>query len=353
MATTTTLSDNNDPFYMVEDPTGETVFALAGDDALAGGTGNDILDGGDGTDVVVYTFAQSFDGTGVTVDLSQSGFQDIGADQGSDQLIGFEDVVGSLYDDVLIGDADANALAGVDGDDILSGGGGDDNLLGGLGADSFHYAFTTEAAGQDDSFTGWLARNGFGDKVGSDGGLMDGATQDFFATKYTAYLQHLVQDFQIGKDSDGDGEVKVGIKQNDPSGLPFIEGLSATEVAAMFGSPESVLLQTGKTSHVRWYSDSFEIGGGSGQTVSEDGEDRVYGFSIAEGDRLDFDLEGAVNEAQFAELFDWTEKEVDDGLGTLVNSTVLSLAGDSSWSIALIGATGLTDAELYGAITFS
>ena len=45
-------------------------------------------------------------------------------------LTGFENLSGSIFDDVLTGDNDANLLAGDSGDDMLSGGDGDDTLYG-------------------------------------------------------------------------------------------------------------------------------------------------------------------------------------------------------------------------------
>jgi len=48
----------------------------------------------------------------------------------------FENVVGSIADDLLTGSAQANRLVGDYGNDTLSGGGGDDTLIGGVGDDT-------------------------------------------------------------------------------------------------------------------------------------------------------------------------------------------------------------------------
>ncbi|HEY0411959.1 MAG TPA: calcium-binding protein, partial [Allosphingosinicella sp.] len=108
-----------------------------GDDVLEGGLGDDILWGGGGTDTASYAGA----GAEVFVDLA-SGSASGGA--GSDTLHSIENVIGSAYDDQILGDAGANGLSGGDGhdylraragNDILTGGSGDDYLGGGFGDD--------------------------------------------------------------------------------------------------------------------------------------------------------------------------------------------------------------------------
>jgi Ca2+-binding RTX toxin-like protein len=101
-----------------------------GNDTLFGKEGDDSLDGGGGTsDLVDYRSAT----TGVTVDLSLG----TGSGQGDDLLVGVERVYGSIYADVLIGDAAANLLRGFAGDDTLVGGAGRDTLQGDEGNDTY------------------------------------------------------------------------------------------------------------------------------------------------------------------------------------------------------------------------
>ena len=99
-------------------------------DVISGGNGADTIDGGDGVDFAVYLSSAA----AVTIDLA-AGTGAGGAAQG-DVLISIENVIGSLFDDVLIGDAGANKLQGDAGNDIIDGGAGNDTLLGGAGADS-------------------------------------------------------------------------------------------------------------------------------------------------------------------------------------------------------------------------
>lgn len=111
----------------------ELVYATGNDDTLVGdaadntfypGPGDDSVSGGKGVDTVDYGWWT--DGTGVHVNLT-TGQASGGA--GNDSLNGIENINGSYYDDVLIGDAGANVLNGQNGNDLLDGGGGDDRLV--------------------------------------------------------------------------------------------------------------------------------------------------------------------------------------------------------------------------------
>jgi VCBS repeat-containing protein len=105
-----------------------TLHGDAGNDLLFSGTGNDLLDGGIGNDTASYAHATA----GVTVNLGQSGPQNtFGA--GTDTLTAIENLVGSDFNDNLIGDNNSNIITGGLGNDVLKGEGGDDFLIGGLG----------------------------------------------------------------------------------------------------------------------------------------------------------------------------------------------------------------------------
>ncbi|AEV61535.1 retention module-containing protein [Pseudomonas ogarae] len=105
-----------------------TLHGEAGDDLLYSGAGNDLLDGGTGNDTASYAHAT----TGVTVNLGLLAAQNtLGA--GTDTLAGIENLMGSNFNDTLIGDGASNRINGGLGHDVLNGGGGDDLLIGGLG----------------------------------------------------------------------------------------------------------------------------------------------------------------------------------------------------------------------------
>ncbi|MBL0507784.1 retention module-containing protein [Aeromonas caviae] len=129
----------------------DTLNGNAGNDILLGGLGNDTLNGGNGNDTASY-----FDSAaGVTVTVNGANQNTGGA--GTDSLSNMENLVGSMFNDSLTGDGNANVLSGLAGNDILSGGGGDDLLIGGTGSDTL-----TGGAGKD-TFK-WMA----GDAGGTD-----------------------------------------------------------------------------------------------------------------------------------------------------------------------------------------
>ncbi|HEY8570917.1 hypothetical protein [Phenylobacterium sp.] len=110
----------------------DTVLGGQGNDQIIGQQGNDLLDGGDGvSDIAIYSVAND----GVTVDLSVTGYQAVGADQGSDQLVNIEQLFGSSFADTLSGDAGSNFLGGNAGNDSLNGRDGQDFLRGDAGDD--------------------------------------------------------------------------------------------------------------------------------------------------------------------------------------------------------------------------
>ena len=107
-----------------------------GDDLLNGGAGNDLLDGGAGIDRVAYAVGAT---AGVRVDLNIQGIAQATGSAGMDTLIGIEQVSGTIYNDVLIGNAGDNWLwggsngSGVTGNDNISGGAGNDLIEVGAG----------------------------------------------------------------------------------------------------------------------------------------------------------------------------------------------------------------------------
>ena len=103
----------------------------AGPDFLSGGAGFDTLQGGAGTDTAGYSEAAA--GVFVTLDGAMPMATNDG-DGGTDILIGIENLTGSAFNDVLIGEGGANVLTGGLGSDVLIGLAGNDTLIGGTGA---------------------------------------------------------------------------------------------------------------------------------------------------------------------------------------------------------------------------
>lgn len=101
-----------------------------GNDVLEGGAGDDQLYGGGGSDTASYEHAAG----AVQVSLGAAAGFASGAD-GEDSLYSIENATGSAFEDILLGNNDANVLTGGDGHDYMRGRLGDDTLLGGNGDD--------------------------------------------------------------------------------------------------------------------------------------------------------------------------------------------------------------------------
>jgi Ca2+-binding RTX toxin-like protein len=171
-------------------------------DFLVGAAGGDTLNGGAG----IGDMADYFGAPGsVTVDLAAG----TATGDGSDTLIGVEDIDGSRFDDVITGNSASNFLYGEAGNDTLSGSDGidglfgldgDDTLDGGTGEDFASYFYSSagvtvsvtagtatgegtdtlaniedvEGSRQADSLTGDAGPNVFWPLAGND--AIDGST---------------------------------------------------------------------------------------------------------------------------------------------------------------------------------
>lgn len=103
----------------------------SGDDTVDGGAGDDFLYGGAGLDIASYASAAA----AVTVSLTVSTAQNT-VGNGTDTLVGFENLTGSAFNDTLTGDGNNN---------IIEGGAGNDVMSGGTGTDRVSYASATAA----------------------------------------------------------------------------------------------------------------------------------------------------------------------------------------------------------------
>jgi Ca2+-binding RTX toxin-like protein len=136
-----------DTFDSIENITGsnfsDALFGNSGANILNGGDGSDFLQGlggGDtyigGTGIDTVSYARADDNTGVIANLltglGNAGFAN------SDTYNTVENLIGTNWDDELIGDNNANTLTGGLGNDILRGNGGADNISGGDGNDEIY-----------------------------------------------------------------------------------------------------------------------------------------------------------------------------------------------------------------------
>lgn len=206
---------------------GDHINAYAGDDIINAGAGNDIvagnagadtMDGGDGSDYLNYTNSSE----GVTIEMVAG--TGIGGDAEGDSFTAFENVVGSSFDDVIVGDDNANIIQGNAGADILDGGAGIDylnyntssegvavNLSTGTGTggdaegDSVSAFERIIGSSFDDTLTGDAANNLFTGGAGADA-LDGGGGFDWvnYASSSEAVTVNLATGVGVGGDAEGD-----------------------------------------------------------------------------------------------------------------------------------------------------
>ncbi|HXV24882.1 MAG TPA: hypothetical protein VED46_11540 [Alphaproteobacteria bacterium] len=135
------IGSGTDGDVLVGDANANTLIGNGGNDTLIGGSGGDTLYGGAGVDAV--SFAAS--AAGVSVDLG-SGLA-VGGDAQGDVYSSIEVLIGSAFDDILIGQSPvSDTVYGGDGNDTVGGNGligGDPNgdlLYGGAGLDTVSYS---------------------------------------------------------------------------------------------------------------------------------------------------------------------------------------------------------------------
>jgi Ca2+-binding RTX toxin-like protein len=116
----------------------DQLYGNDGDDHLHGGEGADLLNGGNGRDWASYDDAA---GGVYVVLITGAGY---GGEAAGDILVNIENLSGSAFDDVLIGDDNINyidgnggndMIFGLDGIDVLHGNAGDDHIWGGAARD--------------------------------------------------------------------------------------------------------------------------------------------------------------------------------------------------------------------------
>lgn len=122
-------TDGNDVLEGTAMP--DAMSGYDGNDILTGSAKGDSLNGGEGTDTADYRSSDA----GVMVSLAKG--EGRGGQAEGDNLFQIENVVGSDFDDSLIGHDGENKLHGGQGDDLLTGYSGVDELIGGPGNDTF------------------------------------------------------------------------------------------------------------------------------------------------------------------------------------------------------------------------
>ncbi len=168
----------------------ENLTGSAYDDKLTGDTGNNILEGGKGADklnggkgIDAASYANAE--TGVTADLSRS--KNNTGEAAGDTYKNIQNLIGSAFEDRLVGDNKDNAIDGGDGNDVLIGNGGSDTLTGGLGSDTFVFGRTSDGGKSGDVITDFvsgedligISKSGFKIFAGLD---LNDFTADYFVS---------------------------------------------------------------------------------------------------------------------------------------------------------------------------
>lgn len=112
----------------------DTISGGPGDfDLIHGDYGYDRMDGGAGRGDIASFATDVGAGRSGGVKVSLAAHRARG--DGHDRLFRFEGIEGSAFDDILVGNHQANAIDGGAGSDTIRGGGGPDELIGGQGGD--------------------------------------------------------------------------------------------------------------------------------------------------------------------------------------------------------------------------
>lgn len=211
----------------------DTVMGGADSDTLMGGVGADSLDGGDGIDTAAYLASSK----AVTVDLAAG--TGAGGDAEGDKLGGVENVVGSVFNDMLSGDAGANSLSGGFGADTIAGGAGADKMSGGLGSDLFVFGGLAEAASGTDVITDFRTA---APAAGGDRLDISDLVADFVAAP-AALADMVTQGFLSFIGADGNKSTAVtydadgsGVDAGAAGTLMVLSGVTFTDPAAALAS---------------------------------------------------------------------------------------------------------------------
>lgn len=164
----------------------DTLSGGTGDDTLQGGANNDVLYGGQGLDFADY----SDSGVGVSVSLIGGALTGLNGSADGDNGFGVDGIIGSGFDDTLVGfdgfsfdpnDAYTNIIYGGAGNDVISGQDGPDSLYGGADNDTIY------GDGGDDFLAGGTGRDVLYGGIGRDVMYGEDDEDQFFVGFNTAY----------------------------------------------------------------------------------------------------------------------------------------------------------------------
>ncbi|HBJ36744.1 MAG TPA: hypothetical protein DDZ51_18710, partial [Planctomycetaceae bacterium] len=144
-----------------------TLLGGAGNDWIVGGAGNDTIEGGAGADLMQgrggnNTLSYASSHAGVTVNLGTRTAS--GGHATGDVFYGFQNLIGSAFNDTLTGDAGDNIFTGGGGNDTINGVGGNNTAI--YSGNRMDYTITAGSDGGGAFFT--IADNRTGSPDGTD-----------------------------------------------------------------------------------------------------------------------------------------------------------------------------------------
>ena len=263
----------------------DTLEGRGGDDELHGGGGNDLLIGGKGGDKLVGgdtpgstgidTISYAGSTAGVTINL-RDGTAMGGDAEGDDIGADIENVMGSMYDDMITGTdsvAVGNSLWGLGGMDRLYGGEGNDMLYGGAGDDML------DGGDEDDELEG-----GAGADVLTGGRGADAAS---YASSMMGVTVRLHSGQAMGGDAEGDtwGDmvtVEYDMPAEDPEDPMVTMSETVPDIIDLTGSGMAdILAGDSRANTIKGGGGDDRIyggpGGGDDMLHGDGGNDSVFG----------------------------------------------------------------------------
>lgn len=293
------IGDLGDDKVMGGPGDGDEVAGSLGIDTVSGGPGsydlvhgdygNDRMDGGSGGhDIASFaTDVASSKGAGVWASLPAHRARG----DGHDRLFRFEDLEGSAFRDVLIGNARDNEIDGGPGDDRILGGGGADTIDGGQGSDGCKGAkgrtvsCGPEAAPKGSAYVAIEPVPGEGGGLAIVGGKGDDAMSVAFDETAGTFALTAAKGIALGEGCtrpgaaltqavcDPEGPARWLVADLGPGNDSFsIEGsLAAVESVRVAGGPGNDTIHGGPE------DDLIEAGPGSDRLYGEGGADGLIG----------------------------------------------------------------------------
>lgn len=253
------------------------IWGEGGNDTLSGGGGNDlvetdagnsVLDGGLGNDTAGFQGLDSFT-SGVTVSLALQGAAQTVAAGSSITLSGFENLTGTIHDDMLSGDG---------GDNVLAGNAGNDTLLGGAGSDTLYGDGTIAPDTHGLGYSGPITTTADGGGAGND--ILDGGAGDDImnggAGIDTASFASWSEGVTVGLGVGGNGFASndLGTENDQLLGIENVTGSAFSDF--INGNNDSNVLNGGAG------GDALFGRGGDDELIGGDGDDFLRGSDGAD-----------------------------------------------------------------------